>query len=87
LTHRGWLDTKVKNKCIVRSSNVTKTIMETSLFDFLMDVVIDYCAYDVKQEEKVENLTNAHQQNAGNDFQRNKLNVAPKSIVNLKTTP
>lgn len=60
--------------------------METSLFDFLMIVVIDYCAYDVKQE-KVENLTNANQQNAGNDFQRNQLNVAPKSIINLKTTP
>jgi len=47
----------------MKFSDTTETIMGIDLFDFIMDIIIAYCDYYVKQKVKGENLTHVNQKN------------------------
>lgn len=43
LTYRALMQDDDTNKHIVKPSDVAKAILQTDLFDFLTDVLVDYC--------------------------------------------
>lgn len=48
LTYRALMQDDDTNKHIVKPSDVAKAILQTDLFDFLTDVLVDYCVSDEK---------------------------------------